>query len=562
MEVVKFKKAKVMNGANLQDWQLVDWKTVNKDVRNLRQRIFAASKENNLKKVGNLQKLMLRSRANWLQSIRRVTQINKGRRTPGVDREIITTPEERVKLFYWLEGLTLNEWNPPPTRRVEIPKGLDKTRPLGIPTIRDRIIQAIVKNALEPFWEARFEMTSYGFRPGRSTHDAIEDVWLGLRSGRRHWVLDADIKGAFDNIDHDKLMELIGLFPARFLIKKWLKAGVMVNLDLTPTEAGTPQGGIISPLLANIALHGMEEAIGVQKQYKTSQRDGKCTWYSGPTKVIRYADDFVVLAETATQAYGAQSRLQKWLAERGLTLSDEKTRIVSVEEGFDFLGFTVIRRKNAQSKKGYANHVIPSRKSVEKFKYKVREIVRRNRQKPPDKLLMELNPLIVGWAMYYRNGVSSKTFEQIDRFLWHRLWRWALRRHPNKGKKWVYRKYYQTVKGRKWTLVGDEIKQRRLTEVKIVRHVKVKEQNSPDDPDLTAYWIKRRSKNNSEIGVRAAVHERQKGVCELCGDWLENGEAVHLHHKDSNRNNWRMSNLSLVHETCHHQITTKVRRSA
>lgn len=295
-----------MGETKLQDWQLIDWKYVEGDVRNLRQQIFVASKANDLKRVATLQKLMLRSRANWMSSIRRVTQINKGRRTPGVDREVITKPKERVKLFYWLEGQTINKWNPPPTRRVEIPKGPGKTRPLGIPTIRDRIIQAIVKNALEPFWEARFEGTSYGFRPGRSTHDAIEDVWLSLK-GRRQWVLDADIKGAFDNIDHDKLMELIGLFPARFLIRKWLKAGVMVNLDLSPTVAGTPQGGILSPLLANIALHGMEAVIGAKRTVKRNR--GKGSTYYPHNKVIRYADDFVILTKTRAQAEEAKKTL-------------------------------------------------------------------------------------------------------------------------------------------------------------------------------------------------------------------------------------------------------------
>jgi RNA-directed DNA polymerase len=290
-----------MNGAEISDWQLIDWKIVQAEVTNLRQRIFVASKENDLKRVGNLQKLMLRSWANRLQSIRRVTQINQGRRTAGVDGEIVTRPEERLKLFSWLGTFTLNAWCPPPTRRVEIPKGLDKTRLLGIPTIRDRIIQAIVKNALEPFWEAKFEATSHGFRPGRSTHDAIEDVWLGLRSGRRQWILDADIQGAFDNICHDKLMGLIGLFPARFLIRKWLKAGVMIGLDLSPTEVGTPQGGVISPLLANIALHGMEEALGVKK-YVFRSKGVRRTRYDGPTKVVKYADDFVVLCETRAQA--------------------------------------------------------------------------------------------------------------------------------------------------------------------------------------------------------------------------------------------------------------------
>jgi RNA-directed DNA polymerase len=548
-----------MGETKLQDWQLIDWKYVEGDVRNLRQQIFVASQENDLNRVATLQKLMLRSRANWMSSIRRVTQINKGRRTPGVDREVITKPKERVKLFYWLEGQTINKWNPPPTRRIEIPKGPGKTRPLGIPTIRDRIIQAIVKNALEPFWEARFEGTSYGFRPGRSTHDAIEDVWLSLK-GRRQWVLDADIKGAFDNIDHDKLMEIIGLFPARFLIRKWLKAGVMVNLDLSPTVAGTPQGGILSPLLANIALHGMEAVIGAKRTVK--RNGGKGSTYYPHNKVIRYADDFVILTKTRAQAKEAKKRLEDWLAERGLTLSKEKTNIVNAQDGFDFLGFTIIRRKNAQSKKGFATHTLPSKKSTTKFKDKVRDIVHRNWHNP-DKMLMELNPLIIGWANYFRSGVSSQTFGKLDHFMWHRIWRWALRRHPNKGKDWVKKRYYRKINDREWTFVTKTgARLRRLGEVKIRRHTKVVDLSSPDDPELTAYWIKRRRKLNFYIGVKAAVFDKQKGICEGCDGWLDDGEAVHLHHRDGNRENWKLSNLSLLHETCHHQITTKMRRTA
>jgi len=236
------------NVTRLNSWHQIDWNAENAAVKSLRQRIFVASRRNDdPKKVKNLQKLMLRSRANWLVSIRRVTQINRGRRTPGVDREIVTTPEERLDLFNWLETITLNDWTPPPTRRVEIPKGKGKTRSLGIPTIKDRVIQAIVKNALEPEWEAKFEPTSYGFRPGRSTHDAIRDCHAKLCHGTREWVLDADIKGAFDNISHDFLVEAIGHFPAKPLIQKWLKAGVMIDFNLKQTEAGTPQGGVITP---------------------------------------------------------------------------------------------------------------------------------------------------------------------------------------------------------------------------------------------------------------------------------------------------------------------------
>jgi len=553
---------KVMHGAKLQDWQLIDWQAVHEDVSNLRQRIFVASKENDLKQVANLQKLMLRLRANWLQSIRRVTQINKGRRTPGVDREVITTPEERVDLFYWLGRLTLNEWIPPPTRRVNIPKGKGKTRPLGIPTIRDRIIQAIVKNALEPFWEARFEATSYGFRPGRSTHDAIDDVHKSLCGGKRQWIVEADIKGAFDNINHAKLMDIIGLFPARFLIRKWLKAGVMIGLDLTPTTTGTPQGGIISPLLANIALHGMEEALGIQKVYRMVN-GRRQSIYPGTTKVVRYADDLVILTGDMEEALAAKRRMADWLSERGLVLSPEKTQIVHVQDGFDFLGFTIRRLKTTTKKSGYILLTKPSNKAVKRLKERIRTTLRQYRQSKPDTVIRALNPLITGWGMYYRGGGSSRTFQGIDHYLWTVLWKWARRRHPRKGNKWIARKYFKTVKERKWVFAGtDAYRLRYMSELKIVRHVKVRDTYSPDDPDLTAYWIERRSKTNPYLGWKAALFKRQDGTCLKCGDWLMGNEATHIHHKDGDRKNNLMSNMELVHETCHAQITTEQRRSA
>src|SRR5215472_16914705 len=243
------------------DWHAIEWKHVYRTVKNLRQRIFRASRDGDLKHVRSLQRLMLQSRANVLESVRRVTQVNHGKSTPGTDHVVVTTPEGRNALCTQLRHFALHKVHP--VRRVYIPKRKD-TRPLGIPTIVDRCVQAMVKNALEPFWETRFEGSSYGFRPGRGCHDAIQKLFsLARPNTTRPWVVDADIEGAFNNIGHAPLLQAIGNFPARELIKQWLKAGYVEAEMLHPTDTGVPQGGVISPLLLNVALHGMEQALGI-----------------------------------------------------------------------------------------------------------------------------------------------------------------------------------------------------------------------------------------------------------------------------------------------------------
>lgn len=300
------------NGTETQtDWQAINWKQANRIVRNLRQRIFRATQQGDWKKVRSLQKLMLRSRSNRLVSVRRVTQVNRGKHTPGVDKMVVKTPAARSQLVDELAALT--PWRVQPVRRTYIPKLNGKQRPLSIPVIKDRCLQAMVKNALEPAWEAQFEATSYGFRPGRSAHDAIGRIYSIARpNNTKKWVLDADIKGAFDNINHDFLINAVGDVPARELIHQWLKAGYMEEGILHATEAGTPQGGAISPLLANIALHGMEQALGV-----TYRPDGTL---NSKRAVVRYADDFVMFCETQEDAERSKDILSAWLAERGLTL--------------------------------------------------------------------------------------------------------------------------------------------------------------------------------------------------------------------------------------------------
>src|ERR1700730_2261506 len=353
------------NGTEKQtDWNTINWRKANRTVRHLRQRIFRATQEGNLKKVRSLQKLMLKSYSNRLVSVRRVTQMNAGKNTPGVDKLVVKTPAARGRMVDILAHSTL--WKAKPARRIYIPKAKGKLRPLGIPVMIDRCLQAIVKNALEPAWEARFEGSSYGFRPGRSCHDAIEKIYgLARPNKTKKWVLDADIRGAFDNISHDYLLKTIGSVPGKELIKQWLKAGYVEQGAFHATEQGTPQGGVVSPLLANIALHGMEEAIGVKYDYRGQ--------IIGKRAVVRYADDFVCFCETREDAERVQGILTEWLKERGLTLSEEKTRIVHLTEGFDFLGFNIRHYPAPKtSRTGWKLLIKPSKESVQDMRTKLK----------------------------------------------------------------------------------------------------------------------------------------------------------------------------------------------
>lgn len=326
------------------DWPSIDWRRAEDDVRRLRQRIFTASQAGDLKKVRNLQKLMLRSRANAVVSVRRVTEINAGRKTAGIDGKVVLLPQAKAELADWVQHRAA-PWKPNPVKRVYIAKGNGKRRPLGIPVIADRCLEALTVNALEPEWEARFEPRSYGFRPGRGCHDAIVAIHTTASgsNAQRRWALDADLKAAFDRIDHDHLLASLGTFPGRGMIAAWLRAGVVEKGWFTPTEEGIPQGGVASPLLLNIALHGMEKAAGVR--YAKLGNDAAAVRRNSPV-LVRYADDILALCHSRAQAEEVQARLAAWLAPQGLQFNDEKTRIIHLDDtGCDFLGFHLRRHR-------------------------------------------------------------------------------------------------------------------------------------------------------------------------------------------------------------------------
>ena len=511
----------VVNGPkDALDWYGTDWDQAEKDVRRLRRRIFAASQAGDLKKVRNLQRLMLRSRANALVSVRRVTEVNAGRETPGIDGRVVLMASQKADLADWCQRRS-RLWTARPVRRVLIPKpGSAKKRALGIPVIADRALQAMTVSALEPEWEARFEPRSYGFRPGRGCHDAIAAIFWTVAGSRtkRRWALDADLKAAFDHASHDHILRQLGTFPARERVAGWLKAGVIEDGRFAPTEEGTPQGGVISPLIFSIALHGMEEATGAAYRWNPYREAESAV--PGTPVLVRYADDLVALCDSREQAEQVKARLGPWLAARALAFNEEKTRVVHLEEGFDFLGFNVRRY-------GQKLLIKPSAGAVRRIRKRLADEVRALRGANATAVIRTIAPIVRGWSAYYRGVVSTETFQKLDGYLWQLLYKWALYRHNHRSRHQIVKRYFgqfHPYRKDRWVFGSRETGAYlpRFGWTKIVRHDLVKGRASPDDPALARYWAARRRKEPPPpvSADRLRLLRKQQGRCPLCGNLL------------------------------------------
>jgi RNA-directed DNA polymerase len=547
---------------SMYEWKTLPWHTLERRVFKLQTRIYRAERQGNRRAVHRLQRLLVTSQSAKLLATRRVTQDNRGKRTAGVDGVKSLTPPQRLTLA---RTLTL-PIKARPTRRVWIPKpGTTEQRPLGIPTMNDRAAQALLTLALEPEWEAKFEPNSYGFRPGRSAHDAIDAIHGGLCL-KPKYVLDADIAKCFDRINHTALLTKLHTIPTfRRAVRAWLRAGVMDGGELYPTEAGTPQGGVASPLLANIALHGLEMAVVAALPYRLS----------GGTKelwkplVIRYADDFVVMHQDRATIEYLQQVVQTWLADMGLELKPSKTQIVHSSEGFDFLGFHVrqytvgkthsARRAQGKGRRqllGCKTIIKPSKAAKLRHAAALRAIVQSHKALPQAALIRRLNPLIRGWAHYYSTVSAKVAFRTMDFQLYLKLRRWAIRRHPNKGRTWVAHKYWRLETGR-WAFgTPDGRRLYQHTQMRIRRHIKVRGDKSPYDGEWS-YWARRMGRHAGLPTRMTRLLRQQHGKCAHCGLYFRDRDVLEVDHTlpRSRGGTDGRANLRLLHGHCHDQKT-------
>jgi RNA-directed DNA polymerase len=537
--------------SRVQNWHDIDWRRANENVRRLQARIVKATKQGQPRKARALQHLLTRSFSGKALAVRRVTE-NRGKRTAGVDGEIWETPDKKINA---LGQLRQRGYTPSPLRRVFIPKANGKRRPLGIPTMKDRAMQALYLLALDPIAETTGDPNSYGFRTSRSTADAMEQCFIVLAQKRSsEWILEGDIASCFDHISHEWMLRNIPM--EKPILRKWLKCGILEKSVFQPTDTGTPQGGIISPVLANLALDGLEATLRMKFPHPHHG-------VSSRVNVVRYADDFIITGRTKELLeQEVKPMVESHLLERGLLLSTEKTRITHIRDGFDFLGQNVRKYRDAFLTK-------PSQKKTKSFLRKVREVIDTNKTATAGNLIVRLNPILRGWANYHRHAASKETFRKVDSLIFRKMWQWCVRRHPNKSKSWVKAKYFCSQGDDRWAFFGEIITKvgvrrkeflLKMVRTPIRRHIKIKGAANPYDPEWETYF-ERRLDVQMEASLKGKRHllflwKEQDGLCPVCNQKITKLTGWHSHHV-----RWRSKggtdtaeNRVLLHPTCHHQV--------
>ncbi|MBA5604435.1 group II intron reverse transcriptase/maturase [Duganella sp. FT3S] len=537
-----------------QHWHAVNWRQVERNVRGMQMRIAKATREGKWRKVKALQRMLTRTFSAKLFAVKRVTE-NQGKRTAGVDGELWALPETKWSA---VSRMKQRGYRPLPLRRIYIPKANGKKRPLGIPTMLDRAMQALYLLALEPVSESTSDPNSYGFRRNRSTADAMSQLFLSLsKKASAQWVLEADIAGCFDHIDHAWLDKNVPL--DRTVLRKWLKSGLIYQGQFQETTAGTPQGGIISPTLANVALNGLESGLA---GYLCSKFGSKKA-IKLKVNVVRYADDFVI---TGTSQDVLENEVRPWvvafLAVRGLQLSPEKTRITHIDQGFDFLGWNFRKYQGTLLIK-------PSKKNVQTFYRKVTEIISTHKGVTQEELIFMLNPVLRGWAQYHSPVVAKEAYSRMDDLLFRAIWRWAKRRHPQKSTAWVKGKYFHSIGDRAWVFAAPVVADdggkvlRELYDVSktaIKRHKKIKGAYNPFDPDWEMYGEtlhqERMLENMSHRKQWIRMYVDQGGLCAVCNCKMTKATGSHDHHIEYRVDGGSdaLSNRVLLHPNCHTQV--------
>ena len=538
-------------------WHSINWAQMHRQVRGLQVRIAKATKRSDWRQVKQLQRMLVRSFAAKALAIRRVTE-NRGKNTAGVDGETWNTPTLKWEA---ISRLSRKGYQPKPLRRVYIPKANGKRRPLGIPTILDRAMQALHLLALEPVSETTADRNSYGFRPHRCCADAIEQSFVNLsRKSSAQWVLEGDIKGCFDFISHDWLLANIPM--DKVILRKWLKSGFMESGKFNVTEAGTPQGGIISPVLANMALDGLEAVL-------ESHFGKKNTKASYKTKVnfVRYADDFIITGISKELLKGrVLPVVEAFMAERGLQLSPEKTLITHIGDGFDFLGQNV--------RKYHGKMIIkPSKKNVKTFLRNIRDLLNRHKTVPAAAIIRWLNPKIRGWCNYHRFICASETFKYVDYRIWKMLWQWCRRIHSNRRKRWIRVKYFKTVGQRNWVFSAPNsegsyfYRLLSASSIKVEKHVKIKAMANCYLPEDEQYFeslmVKRWKQTIAGNDRLIKLAKRQLCKCAVCHQTFKQGDVWDVHHtvRRVDGGSDKLGNLLIVHQNCHRLLHSKEKES-